>query len=43
MNSTAPERHLDRCLMLADGTITPADPDFADRFPQDDPLAAISL
>ena len=39
----ASERHLDRCLVLADGTIPPADPAFADRFPQDDPLAAMSL
>jgi len=29
--------------VLADGTIPPADPAFADRFPQDDPLAAMSL
>ena len=39
----ASERHLDRSLVLADGTIPPADPAFADRFPQDDPLAAMSL
>lgn len=39
----ASECHLDRCLVLADGTIPPADPAFADRFPQDDPLAAMSL
>jgi phenylacetic acid degradation operon negative regulatory protein len=39
----ASERRLDRCLVLADGTIPPADPAFADRFPQDDPLAAMSL
>ena len=39
----ASERHPDRCLVLADGTIPPADPAFADRFPQDDPLAAMSL
>ena len=39
----ASEHHLDRCLVLADGTIPPADPAFADRFPQDDPLAAMSL
>ena len=30
----ASERHLDRCPVLADGTIRPADPAFADRFPQ---------
>jgi hypothetical protein len=29
--------------VLADGTIPPADPAFTDRFPQDDPLAAMSL
>ena len=39
----ASERHLDRCLVLADGTIPSANPAFADRFPQDDPLAAMSL
>jgi len=39
----ASERHLDRCLVLADGTIPPADPAVADRFPQVDPLAAMSL
>lgn len=32
----ASERHLDNVLTLADAA-------FADRFPQDDPLAAISL
>jgi phenylacetic acid degradation operon negative regulatory protein len=36
-------KELYRCLVLADGTIPPADPAFADRFPQDDPLAAMSL
>jgi phenylacetic acid degradation operon negative regulatory protein len=39
----ASERHLDLCLVLADGTIPPADPAFAGRFPQDDPQAAMSL
>lgn len=39
----ASERHLDSVLTLADGSIPPADPAFADRFPQDDPLAAMSL
>ena len=39
----ASERHLDAVLILADGTIPPADPAFADRFPKDDPLAAMSL
>jgi len=28
----ASERHLERCLVLADGTIPSDDPDFADRF-----------
>ena len=36
-------KELYRCLLLADGTISPADQAFADRFPQDDPLAAMSL
>jgi hypothetical protein len=30
-------------LILADGSNPPADPAFAERFPQDDPLAAMSL
>ena len=39
----ASEPRLDRCLVPADGTIPPADPAFGERFPQDDPLAAMSL
>lgn len=39
----ASERHLDRLLTLADGTVPPADPAIHDRFPADDPLAAIAL
>jgi hypothetical protein len=39
----ASERHLDAVLILADGSNAPADPAFADRFPQDGPLAAMSL
>ncbi|MBL8420586.1 MAG: hypothetical protein JNK92_08095 [Dechloromonas sp.] len=39
----ASERHLDAVLTLADGNNPPADPAFAERFPQDDPLAAMSL
>jgi len=37
------ERHLDRMLTLADGSNPPLDPSGAERFPQDDPLAAMSL
>ncbi|UCV08129.1 phenylacetic acid degradation operon negative regulatory protein PaaX [Dechloromonas denitrificans] len=39
----ASERHLDHLLTLADGTNPPCDPSYADRFPQDDPLAAMAL
>jgi hypothetical protein len=39
----ASERHLDRCLVLADDTIPSADPAFADRFLQGGTLAAMSL
>jgi len=39
----ASKRHLDAALTLAGGSNPPADPAFADRFPQDDPLAAMSL
>lgn len=37
------ERHLQEHLRLADGGFPPLDPSFADRFPDDDPLAAIAL
>lgn len=37
------ERHLDATLTLADGSIPAADPAVAERFPDDDPLAAMSL
>lgn len=37
------ERHLDQHLRLADGSVPGADPAFADRFPDDDPLATIAL
>lgn len=37
------ERHLQAHLRLADGGFPPLDPSFADRFPDDDPLAAIAL
>ena len=39
----ASERHLDKLLTLADGTNPPFDPAYAERFPQDDPLAAMLL
>ncbi|KAB2918415.1 MAG: phenylacetic acid degradation operon negative regulatory protein PaaX [Dechloromonas sp.] len=39
----ASERHLDHCLTLADGSNPPLDPAYAERFPQDDPLAVMSL
>jgi hypothetical protein len=39
----APERHHGAVLPLADGSNPPADPAFAERFPQDGPLAAMSL
>jgi hypothetical protein len=39
----ASERHLDAVLTLADGSNPPADPAFAERFPRDGPLAAMSL
>ena len=39
----ASKRHLDAVLTLADGSNPPADPAFAERFSQDDPLAAMSL
>lgn len=37
------ERHLERHLRLADDGFPPLDPDFADRFPSEDPLAAIAM
>ncbi len=37
------ERHLDRFLSLADGTVPAAGPGVAERFPDDDPLSVISL
>lgn len=39
----ASERHLDELLTLADGSNPAADPAYAERFPQDDPLAMLSL
>lgn len=39
----AAERHLEATLTLADGSTPALDPAYAERFPQDDPLAAISL
>ncbi|MBN9421380.1 MAG: phenylacetic acid degradation operon negative regulatory protein PaaX [Candidatus Accumulibacter sp. 66-26] len=36
------ERHLDRCFSIADGSCPPFDPAFLERFPEDDPLAAIA-
>lgn len=39
----ASERHLDEFLTLADGTNPPVDPVYADRYPQDDPLAAMPI
>ena len=36
----ASERHLDQHLTLADGSNPLADPAYAERFPQDDPLLA---
>jgi hypothetical protein len=36
------ERHLDRCFSTADGTCPPLAPVFHERFPEDDPLAAIA-
>lgn len=39
----ASERHLDQFLTLADGSNPPLDPSYAERFPQDDPLAAMQL
>lgn len=39
----ASEAHLASTLVLADGSTPPVDPAYADRFPQDDPLLAISL
>lgn len=39
----ASERHLDNLLTLADGSNPPSDPAYAERFPQDDPLAAMAL
>lgn len=38
----AAERHLDRCFSTADGNCPPFDPLFRERFPEDDPLAAIA-
>src|SRR5574343_598753 len=39
----AAEQHLEATLTLADGSTPALDPAYAERFPQDDPLAAISL
>ena len=39
----ASERHLDQYLTLADGSCPTLDPSYAERFPQDDPLAAMQL
>jgi phenylacetic acid degradation operon negative regulatory protein len=39
----ASERHLDHFLTLADGSNPPLDPAYAERFPQDDPLAVMLL
>ena len=37
------EQHLDASLILADGSVPPANPAVAERFPDDDPLAAMAL
>ncbi|PKO88993.1 MAG: phenylacetic acid degradation operon negative regulatory protein PaaX [Betaproteobacteria bacterium HGW-Betaproteobacteria-12] len=39
----ASERYLDQFLTLADGSNPPLDPAYAERFPQDDPLASMAL
>lgn len=39
----AAEKHLEETLVLANGMTPPLDPSYIERFPQDDPLAAISL